>query len=89
MEEVRDLMKEHIASGNHFVANAAHSVIQCADDVKRGKMTDDEFHEIMNDVLDVQRITNHSSDIKSARQAEEAFNLIKQLLPTVLKAIKS
>lgn len=84
MKEIKALLEHQLTNPDQHVSKVAHHVLNCAAALGRGEMSESEFTELVEDVMDTAHIAKATSDIVRVANIEQAYDLIIAILPQVV-----
>ena len=83
-DEIRNLLEHQLTNPDQHVVRVAGHVLSYARAVERGELSESEFDELVQDVMDTAHIAKATNNIERAAKIEVAYDMIKAVLPQVI-----
>lgn len=84
MSDIKNELNHYLTHPNQYVSKVATHILNLAKGLEAGQVTEDEFNELSQDILDTAHIAKASSDIKMQANIEKAVKAMIALLPKIV-----
>lgn len=84
MSEIKTELEHYLTHPNQYVSKVARHVQNLAEGLAAGHVSEDEFNELTQDILDTAHIAKAADDVEMQARMETAVRAIVALLPKLV-----
>jgi hypothetical protein len=87
-DKITEQLQPYLEHPSKAISVSAHRIADLAVEVANGNLSESEFEELANDVVDAALAVEHADDIVNAANIEHTARTLIQLIPQIANALR-